>query len=139
MCENSKKYFGELWKDGSLQKVYDTKEKQVLFEISILYNQINIHEIIEKIPCLKFPSDYEVKIIPPMAGAIIRFHIKKGKALVSVYLDFYDMLGYYGSPYWEIYPYKDGDTYRCGLNDTDELLEAIEESLEKQNDKQNES
>ena len=83
-----------------------------------------------EIPVLNFPSDWNVKIIPPFSGAIVRFIILniEGEQIVSVYLDCYDMLGYFGEPYWEIYPYGD-DVYRVAMNDTKELLEKIKEII----------
>ena len=83
---------------------------------------------VKEIPELTFPSDWRVKVIPPFSGAIVRFRVLKGDKSVSVYLDCYDSLGCFGSPYWEIYPYED-DTYRCGINETQDLMRAIEKSL----------
>lgn len=84
---------------------------------------------IEKIPFLKFPSDWEIKIIPPFAGAMARFQARLGKASVSVYLDVYENLGFFGGePYWEIYPYNE-DIYRVHMDDTDELIKRISESF----------
>lgn len=85
----------------------------------------------EEIPYIKFPKNYEVKIMPPFNNAIVRFLVKCNNASVSVYLDCYDKLGSVGKPYWEIYPYEN-DTFRCLLKETDLLLEAIEKSLNKQ-------
>lgn len=82
----------------------------------------------EEIPFINFPNDWKIKIIPPFAGAVVRFRIEKNNAAVSVYLDCYDHLGCYGEPYWEIYPYNE-DTFRCDMKDTDSLLKAIEETL----------
>jgi hypothetical protein len=86
-----------------------------------------------KIPYLKFPSDVEVKVIPPFGGAMARFVVKKGKRGVSCYLDCYGHLGAMDEPYWEIYPYKN-DTYRCYLNETDELMEKIVEELNREDE-----
>ena len=83
----------------------------------------------KEIPRLNFNSDWNVKIIPPFGGAIIRFNCEKNGNYADVYLDCYDELGYFGSPYWEIYPY-DNDVYRCGINETEELLQRISEVLE---------
>jgi hypothetical protein len=80
------------------------------------------------IPFIKFPKDWEVKMIPPFGGAIVRFVVKRGENFVSVYLDCYDRLGCYGKPYWEIYPCKP-DTYRCDMNDIEDLLDAIDYGL----------
>jgi len=79
----------------------------------------------EEIPELQFPSSWNVKIIPPFGGAMVRFIINEK---ISVYLDCYDALGFMGEPYWEIYPYCD-DTWRCPMNDTDDLIAHIDEAL----------
>ena len=84
-----------------------------------------------EIPHITFPNNWQVQIIPPHAGAVVRFKIKKGNASVSIYLDCYDALGYYGKPYWEIYPHKD-DVFRCDMEDTKALLKAISESIAEQ-------
>lgn len=86
---------------------------------------------VKEIPYLMFPADWEVKAVPPFAGAIIRYHIKRGEAFVSVYLDCYDRLGFMGEPYWEIHPYDD-DCWRTTIDKTSELLEAIETALQQQ-------
>lgn len=86
---------------------------------------------VEKIPYLKFSADWNVKVIPPFAGAMARFIIKKGKAKVSVYLDVSNALGYGGKHYWEVYPYKDV-AFRCDMNETKKLLQAIRTSIDEQ-------
>ena len=89
----------------------------------------------EEIPYLQFPTDWLVKAIPSF-DAIVRYNIKKGENMVSIYLDCYDKLGYVGEPYWEILKvggnFKDdeGDPERFLLNETDELLKAISKLLE---------
>ena len=84
-----------------------------------------------EIPYITFPSDWQVQVIPPFAGAVVRFKIKKGDASVSIYLDCYDILGCYGQPYWEVYPHED-DVFRCDMEDTETLLRAIAESIAEQ-------
>ena len=84
-----------------------------------------------EIPYIKFPNDWEVKIIPPFKNAVVRFLIKKGDAGVSIYLDCYDRLGCYGQPYWEVYPHQN-DVFRCDMKDTEALLKAIDESIAEQ-------
>ncbi len=89
-------------------------------------------EWIPKIPYLKFPSNWGIQIIPPFGGAMARFCVKTGNdphvRNVSVYLDCHEELGCCDEPYWEVYPYN-GDTYRCGINETKKLIRAIEHSL----------
>jgi len=85
-------------------------------------------EWIGKVPSIKFPAEWKIKIIPPYGGAIVRFRVIKGKHEVSVYLDCYDRLGCYGSPYWEIYPYE-GDCMRHDMDDVKGLLKSIKKSL----------
>ncbi len=86
------------------------------------------------IPFLEFKKDWKVKIVPPFGGAMIRFHIRKRTANVSVYLDCHNVLSCAEHPYWEIYPYEEDDrVYRTLLEeDTTSLLNAIEESIEYQ-------
>jgi len=86
--------------------------------------------ICDKIPFIKFPSDWEVKVIPPFAGAVARFLVKKGNKTVSVYCDWYERLGFFGAPHWEIYPNKSDDNERFAVDDVAALLEAIGLSLE---------
>ena len=84
-----------------------------------------------EIPFISFSADWEVKIIPPFLGAIVRFCVRqKGNhdGGCSVYLDCYDRLGFFGEPYWELYPHN-GDVFRCPMNDTESLLNAIKETL----------
>jgi len=85
----------------------------------------------EQIPYISFPAEWKVKIIPPFGGAVIRFYVMQETAKVSAYLDCYDNIGYCGEPYWEIYPYK-SDVFRCGMYETDKLLEAIKNSISDQ-------
>jgi hypothetical protein len=90
------------------------------------------HKWVKEIPYLNVPDGYLIKAIPPFGGTIIRYIVtdaEKTKS-VSVYLDCYDELGIVGQPYWELYPAADGDTHRCLLNETDELLEKIVESIQ---------
>jgi len=85
----------------------------------------------KEIPFIKFKSNWFVKIIPPDTGAVIRFRVSLNpdfEKSVSIYLDCYDALGSYGEPYWELYPYND-DTYRCEMNETKKLIDAIEVAL----------
>lgn len=89
----------------------------------------------QEIPYIKFPGNWEVKAIPPFAGAIIRYIIKHenctGDDSVSIYLDCYGELGCVDEPYWELYPDVDGDTYRCGMNNVDDLLSRLHEILDR--------
>ena len=84
-----------------------------------------------KIPALPVKSDWLIQLLPPFGGAMARMRVGKGKASVSVYADFHDRLGCMGHPYWEIYPYQ-GDTFRCDIGEADELVAAIEQSLNDQ-------
>jgi hypothetical protein len=79
-----------------------------------------------QIPSIKFPASWKIQVLPPFAGAVVRFKVEKpnGKK-ISVYLDCYDNLGYMGVPYWEIYPDKDGDISRFLMKDVEDLVNAI--------------
>lgn len=85
----------------------------------------------KEIPYIKFDKNWEVKVIPPVSGAIVRFRVKHGSAESSIYLDCYDKLGCFGEPYWEVYPHE-GDVYRCKMEDTNSLLSAVSESIAEQ-------
>lgn len=81
-----------------------------------------------EIPFIEFPKGWKVQVIPPFAGAVVRFRVMlPSKKEVSIYLDCYDRLGWFGKPYWEVYPFE-GDTFRCEMEDTKALVKAISES-----------
>ena len=86
-----------------------------------------------KIPALKFDSDWDVKIIPPFGGALARFTVRKGDKHVSVYFDAYSALGaMYDEagdpiPYYEVF--NGEDTPRYYLNEADEMMEYIRSVL----------
>ena len=89
----------------------------------------------EKIPYMSFPSSWLVKAIPPFDGAIVRYNIQhkhRPKSFVSVYLDCYDRLGYFGQPYWEIYPAKGGDTARFAMANVEDMVREIGKALRSQ-------
>ena len=91
------------------------------------------YEWVDKIPYINFPERFDVKIVPPVGGAIVRFLIRDKKhkdAIVSVYLDCYEILGIYGEPYWEIYPDIDDSVYRCNMDNVEELIERIAKSID---------
>lgn len=83
------------------------------------------------IPEVHFKEDWNVKIIPPFGGALIRFRVIKNDNEVSIYLDVDDSLGFVGKPYWELYPIScssvscDTDTHRFFINDVDGLIDSI--------------
>jgi hypothetical protein len=83
-----------------------------------------------EIPFISFLADWEVRVIPPVGGAIVRFIVrhKQTKNSCSVYLDCYGELGGCDVPYWEVYPYH-GDCHRCEMENTEELLQTIKESI----------
>ena len=76
------------------------------------------------IPFVRFPANWEVKIVPPFAGAVVRFVAKVGKKEISVYLDCYENLGYFGSPHWEAYPINDNNM-RYALKDWKKMIRAM--------------
>jgi hypothetical protein len=85
----------------------------------------------KELPYLTFPRGCEVKVMPPFAGAVVRFSVKKGKNSVSVYFDAYGELGAMREPYWEIYPAKDGEPERFLLGEEEQMMKAILASLRK--------
>lgn len=83
---------------------------------------------ITAIPAIKFNPKWQVRIIPPMGGAVVRFLVLFGGKQVSVYLDCYKALGACDHPYWEAYPIND-DTGRFDIHDIDSLIESINKEL----------
>lgn len=90
------------------------------------------------IPRIPFKKNWDVTIIENFGGSVFRFVVKYCRGAISTYLDRNDNLGYYGSPYWEIYPYFD-DAYRCDEWNVDMLVTKIEESLYHLNNKDTKS
>jgi len=85
-----------------------------------------------EIPFIEFPKNSIVKMVPPYLGAVVRFQVankEKPDKTVSVYLDCYDNLAHCGHPYWEIYPDEQGNNWRCGINEVDELSAMIDLAL----------
>lgn len=90
-------------------------------------------EIIPEIPAISFPADWSVKIIPPFGGAVARFLVMLSdhpRDYISVYLDWYEALGYMGGPYWEAYSI-DGDCEQFLLNETEALIECIQQEIDR--------
>ena len=104
-------------------------------DIRIMYeNTMNYSKWHNEIPSLKFKSEWDVTICPPVNGAMVRYRIKYGDADISVYLDCHSNLGYFFKdgaevPYWEFY---DGeDCYRYEMNDVEGLMKSINSKIEK--------
>ena len=82
----------------------------------------------DEIPPLRFKEDWEVKIIPPFGGAIIRFLVANSRGWVSVYLDGYNMLGgVRGETYWEVFDGEDVERFKIG--ESEQMMARIEEML----------
>jgi len=101
---------------------------------------------IVRIPWLHFRSNWQVRIIPPFADAVIRFQvILPSGMLKSVFMDSRNSLGvWWGAdqntpePYWEVYPYKN-DVGRCDLADTIMLMEMIQDETSGDEDERDET
>lgn len=87
------------------------------------------HKWVKEVPPIKFDPEWAVKIIPPFGGAMARFLVEANGNRVSVYLDVNGSLGFMQEPYWEVYP-VDGNTARCVMADTSELIRYIYKGLE---------
>ncbi|MFA7073545.1 MAG: hypothetical protein WC138_13700 [Methanoculleus sp.] len=81
----------------------------------------------KEIPYINFPQSWEIQMIPPFLGAVVRFRVRDNHGReVSVYLDCYEVLGRFGGePYWEMYPAYDGDIARFAMQDTEALIKEI--------------
>lgn len=93
---------------------------------------------IRECPGIKFDPEWEVRVVPPFGGAAARFRVSYNGKEISVYLDWYDRLGYMGFPYYEIYPAANGDVERFDVFDTDNLVNAIRKSFEKSENEEDE-
>ena len=86
------------------------------------------------IPALHFEKKWNVTIIPPFGGAVIRFHISYNNKSVSVYLDGYSELGYMVGenhipiPYFEYYNGKQRCRYR--IDESEQMMSDIKNFLE---------
>ena len=85
------------------------------------------------VPWMALPPGFSFQVTFPFTGAAARFRVRKetnpGRE-VSVYLDTRDVLGCFGSPYWEAYPI-DGNNERYALGDGLGLMSAIVAELER--------
>lgn len=104
-----------------------------LFARYKIEHQEKWREWCDKMPQLQFDSDWNVRIIPPFAGALTRFNITKGDKGVSVYFDAYSSLGWMYDendkpiPYFEVY--NNFSTQRYYLNETDKMMADIRDIL----------
>lgn len=75
-------------------------------------------------PFIALRVGYEIQVIAPFAGALLRFRIKhlESDKQISVYYDINDALGIVGVPYYEAYAIN-GDTIR--EFDIEKILMAI--------------
>lgn len=81
----------------------------------------------DKMPALQFPEEWRVKILPPVLGAIVRFHVEDPTGQhVEVYLDCYEMISIYGGPHWAVVPNTwDLRIQLFPMNDAAGLIEGI--------------
>ncbi len=100
-------------------------------ETALLGKRDGRKSVIEDFPWITLPEGYSFKVTFPFNGAAARFRVCKTsnpKNDVSIYLDTKDVLGYFGSPYWECYP-SEGDVARFAIEDTEGLVAAIVKEL----------
>lgn len=83
----------------------------------------------QEIPAFEIPQGYKIKVIPPFRGALVRFLVIDSltEKEISIYLDGYNLLGYYNGAYWELYPNMAEDVSRYPINSIDKVIaEAVE-------------
>jgi hypothetical protein len=89
-----------------------------------------------QMPYLRFPPDWEIKIVPPWRCVDVRFTARKGERTVSVFADLSGNAGGFidesgdEAPYWEI----GGSDWRVPLRDVDGLMREIAAALEGETD-----
>ena len=108
------------------------------FETSMVLAKYDIlqetRKWINELPVFHFEKEWDVKIIPPFGGAVIRFYINYNDKHVSVYFDAYSQLGWMVDenknpiPYFEYY---DGEKYcyRYRMNEIDKMMKDIKNFL----------
>lgn len=103
---------------------------QIVSKVDTMYEYKNWSQ---KLPAFHFDKEWDVKIIPPFQGAIIRFWISYNGKFVSVYFDAYSELGWMYDenenpiPYFE---YFDGeDIHRYFLEQSEQMMEDIRKFL----------
>jgi len=99
----------------------DLDEVTNVYIVDMLEEKLGYHKYVDKMPYLKINSDWQIKVIPPFGGAMVRYRIRRKDVEVSVYLDCHSMLGSTSTPYWEMYPTEDGDAVRWDMDDIDGL------------------
>lgn len=88
----------------------------------------------KEIPAIEIPDGWKIQVVPPFNCAVCRFILFTDQgARYSVYLDCYDVLGFVGEPYWEVYCI-DGDTFRCPMMKWQSIFEAIKNDKGKSED-----
>lgn len=118
-------------------------KEETIYNLFELRANLEWDKWIVKIPFLNFPSHWNIKIIPPYLTGIVRFLVQTDKMLadeyVSIYLDCYDIAGFVGQLYWKIYPNEAGTSERFLMDETTNLMLAIELALKKKgkNEKSN--
>lgn len=127
--------YDKLDKAIALKKTHSKKDRELFWEVE---EKWEYNKWFVEIPYLKFKPDWEVKVIPPDGGAVIRFLVKfKGKS-ISVYLDCYNHLGLEDKPYWEIclcagvMPIGDDHIETCYLDESDKLIDIIDDMFSKE-------
>jgi hypothetical protein len=90
----------------------------------------NWRGLVGAMPYIEFPAGWAVSIFPPFGGLQARFRVRLPSGETrSVYADFFERAGYFGQPYWEVYPYQ-GDVGRCKIADIPELIRMIGDESE---------
>ncbi len=74
-----------------------------------------------KIPKLNFDSSWDVRIIPPFAGALIVFMVSKGDECCCVYLHKKNDFSW---PYWEVLSDTEND-YWIAMDNVEKLIDII--------------
>jgi hypothetical protein len=123
--------------ERSLQDIRDRtiEQEKILGKSFELGEYMDWDRWAQRIPCIKFKSDWSVRIIPPSRGVMVRFLVRRGEVgEVSVFLDCHTFLGYFVNgdiePYWEVYPFEVKGIERVAMDDVQGLLDAISKSLD---------
>ena len=92
-------------------------------------DDVEYEKWLTKIPKVTLPKDWVLIPGTPFAGAVGYGKIFAEGMCFDLYLDCYNLLGYYyGDPYWQVYNGAEF-SFRCDMKEPEKIIEAIQGEL----------
>lgn len=87
-----------------------------------------------EVPYIDWGNGVEISVRPPFGGAVARMLVRNkddNTRMVSIYLDWFDRLGFMREPYWEAYALgkDDNEPERFLLNETQQLVDCVRREI----------